>query len=510
MPVQHFGNIFEAARAAEAELQEAERQIQNASSVATIRAVFAGLFPDLQPDEKYDIDSLVVRNEASEMVDGYVESIVSNITTYGADSAETFINQQLPYMLRKIRASAPDRHAVADIDASALAEKLVTVVKSSKGMDSNELRERLAMEAYSLFEPVKLANPGRYYQSQKTLKVLYGGEGSIAETMNQPAEHARLSDVAYYAVKRRQMDAKVQEKVKQELIQRGNAILEKYAKQFESDKSMKEATRIYVEKANAYEANNVATYKAYKKNDYATLTRLSEECKNNIKPALDEATEKAKKVLAPIMDELRQRMIAESTVSDADARGWVGKQHISSGAKRLMKNAGVNIEETLFEYYKISNGKLDGVSVETTRSSRAFQNGGSIHLNERSNKRTVFHELSHALDRTNFASGMANRSFIVARSGGKAPVTLNAAMKRAGFDGTVYKRTEKALVDSFYDPYVGKDYVSEYGEHAFKSSEVLSMGVQALADLDSFAKIMLLDKEHLALALGVMTMKKAS
>jgi hypothetical protein len=64
--------------------------------------------------------------------------------------------------------------------------------------------------------------------------------------------------------------------------------------------------------------------------------------------------------------------------------------------------------------------------------------------------------------------------------------------------GTKYRKDETAYKDSFFDPYVGKVYDHD-------ASEVVSMGIQMLADPNELYILMTKDPEHFKYLLGVIS-----
>jgi len=114
---------------------------------------------------------------------------------------------------------------------------------------------------------------------------------------------------------------------------------------------------------------------------------------------------------------------------------------------------------------------------------------GVVRLGSDFNKRVLFHEMAHLLERNAKAYGMAV-DFRESRVKGFEKKKLS---KITG--NPYYGANEYAFEDSFFDPYVGKVY-----PHA--STEVLSMGMQMLSTPESMITLYERDPEMLSLMLG--------
>ena len=586
MPIQHFGNIFEAARVAEAELQEAERQIQSASSVAAIRAVFAGLFPDLQPDEKYDIDSMVVGNEAVAIAQNLVDTISDNITSQNAEYAIARLRSQLPYVVRKLRADAKDKDAVADIDVAELMERLVSIIRNRSG-DLLEFEAKLASETYSLFDASKMKNGKRYANTQKILRALDGDVDSLMEAMNLMLDRrgdalSNMSTLAFNALKRKMEDTETQEKVKNRVIEQGEEIfdnvmnsiivdskdkktlteafnqideLRKHSSEM-TDRLKKLGKKIVSSRAGTLltaDAKNLVSchyklrknerglmnpplsqdmIKALKENIAYYEAKVNPKYQKDMREFIDLGCERdinildkkneIEKTIEPLltkelMDNIKLSLIKKGSITSEDARNWAESVSCSYGAKNNVEG---DIKGMLAEFRQITGGKLDTISVRSTSEGMWGRGGGrsyhvphtgTIYLGPKTKADTVFHELSHDLEEKNPVMSVASWRFIKDRSNGKKSVSMNTAVKHIDGYSAGYSRDEKAFEDQFVHPYVGKDYSARYKHNYDNMSfahEVLSMGIEGLADVKTFKEMMLKDREHLKLTLGMLAMPK--
>lgn len=109
----------------------------------------------------------------------------------------------------------------------------------------------------------------------------------------------------------------------------------------------------------------------------------------------------------------------------------------------------------------------------------------TVHISETPNAGTVVHELAHTLEFENTRTQAAARAFVLRRTQG-APLRE-------------YRPGEFVRDGGFFDPYVGRDY-STGGEAPYvDGTEVVSMGVEALAH--NPAHLLAKDPEHFMLAL---------
>lgn len=111
-------------------------------------------------------------------------------------------------------------------------------------------------------------------------------------------------------------------------------------------------------------------------------------------------------------------------------------------------------------------------------------------------KRTLYHEVGHAIEAVNPAANAMISRWLKRRIEGKDAQRLSALT-----GVRAYKRSEVAVKDNFIDPYVGKVYKPRMG---IQSNEVLAMGLERLADPMSAAQLATKDPDHLALILAAL------
>ena len=184
----------------------------------------------------------------------------------------------------------------------------------------------------------------------------------------------------------------------------------------------------------------------------------------------------------------------KSPVSYDEAMEWANKNvYISRKVASSLKNIDYPEEELkkdIAEYYQLCGGKLGPVEITgSARNKRAYARGKyQIDIDNDFNKRTLFHECSHLVE--NYASLEldSSKKFIEDRASGE-PERLNKIIPNSA-----YGNNEKAYPDSFINPYVGKIYTN--------GSEVMSMGMQMLADPETLLYFLSKDPEHFKLTIS--------
>jgi hypothetical protein len=194
-----------------------------------------------------------------------------------------------------------------------------------------------------------------------------------------------------------------------------------------------------------------------------------------------------------LLDEIKDA----SPVTQEQAQAWAKSQTITASAKARLKKLGYPIEQVkvdMAEFYRLTGGRLAKITVATNGSRRA--NAGGIHghnssvinLGSQFDKRVLFHELAHHLEADPMALA-AGKGFLVKRRESAETVSLRALTKNNG-----YESYEKAFKDSFFDPYVGKDYPD--------ATEVFSMGIESFNDPLVLAQRIAADPEMFTLMAG--------
>lgn len=120
----------------------------------------------------------------------------------------------------------------------------------------------------------------------------------------------------------------------------------------------------------------------------------------------------------------------------------------------------------------------------------------AVNIGEKFSRRLAMHEIAHRLEYRHPEISLANKSWVAARcrKGGFSdePKPLQELVPKGD-----YGPDEKALEDSFIDPYVGKLYPD-------LATEVLSTGLEHMADEQLFVQLYRRDPEHLFLTLGAL------
>lgn len=189
-------------------------------------------------------------------------------------------------------------------------------------------------------------------------------------------------------------------------------------------------------------------------------------------------------------------------ISEAQAADWVDSNvFIAGNAVSKLRRIGYppeQLKQDIAELYRYVGGKIGPIEfVLEGRSKRAYARGKTtISIQGNFNKNTLFHECGHLVEHWDSAFWCACSDFIARRATG-APVKLKTLTKLR------YAPNERAYPDKFINPYVGKIYESD-------STEVVSMGLQCLANPQSLTHLAQHDPDHFKLILGICTRNNAS
>lgn len=112
------------------------------------------------------------------------------------------------------------------------------------------------------------------------------------------------------------------------------------------------------------------------------------------------------------------------------------------------------------------------------------------------NKRTLYHEVGHAIESLNPAANAMVSQWLKSRIEGEQPESLR---RLTGI--SAYRNREVAVKDGFIDAYVGKVYEPKQG---IQCNEVLAMGLERLASPMAAAQLAAQDPDHLALILAAL------
>lgn len=114
-------------------------------------------------------------------------------------------------------------------------------------------------------------------------------------------------------------------------------------------------------------------------------------------------------------------------------------------------------------------------------------------------KRTLYHEVGHAVEAVNPAVNGMIAQWLKQRIGSEKPTRLRAL---TGI--RAYKGNEVAVKDGFIDPYVGKIYEPRQG---MQTNEVLAMGLERLATPAAAAQLAAKDPDHLAVIMAALNVE---
>ena len=193
-----------------------------------------------------------------------------------------------------------------------------------------------------------------------------------------------------------------------------------------------------------------------------------------------------------------------------------------SAARLLQKQSGESMDDVLADFFQTVGGlakdagqakimslamakkrypnklgnRRDVTRAACYRGDRYTITGGEdynvVTLGTRSQGRqTLWHELGHWLENNNPLARAIVRKFVARRTDGEKPVRLSSIFPRCG-----YGRDEITLRDQFIHPYMGKVY--DRG-----STEILSMGLEYLAQPELAAKLAKEDPDMLSMLLKV-------
>ena len=197
--------------------------------------------------------------------------------------------------------------------------------------------------------------------------------------------------------------------------------------------------------------------------------------------------------------DLKRGILAGSPVSQEEADAWAASQSIETSARTALKKKGydpVQVRADMAEFYRLTGGRLAKVTIRTSRG-RASAEGihghssSIINMGANFDKRVLFHELAHHLERDPVAVAAA-KGFLEKRRESEKVYTLRSL---TGWKS--YGAKEVAHKDAWFNHYVGKVY-------NYDVTEVMSMGVESFCDDFTLASRIQQDPEHFALIAGFM------
>ena len=212
-----------------------------------------------------------------------------------------------------------------------------------------------------------------------------------------------------------------------------------------------------------------------------------------------EAKKQATLEMSAAAADLKRDILAKSPVTQEEADTWAAAQEISAGARAALKKKGydpVQARADMAEFYRLTGGRLAKVMIRTSRG-RASAEGihghssSIINMGANFDKRVLFHELAHHLERDPVAVAAA-KGFLERRRESEKVYTL-----RSLTGNNAYATKEVAHKDHWFNHYVGKVY-------NYDVTEVMSMGVESFCDDFTLASRIQQDPEHFALIAGFM------
>jgi hypothetical protein len=180
-------------------------------------------------------------------------------------------------------------------------------------------------------------------------------------------------------------------------------------------------------------------------------------------------------------------------------------QATKSSKSKTLKPA---IEKTN-EFYSMTGASglfKSSITLVNESANRAFVESGTSNLHSKqsyADASTYIHEAGHVLANQNMQTlGVASNLFYAGRTNNQKDYHL------ADVTNANYKQSEISRVDSFSDPYVGRNYYNGQDSRTLKSlasdcdNELISMGLQNL--YDSPMQFLLRDPEHFAFSQAVL------
>jgi hypothetical protein len=200
-------------------------------------------------------------------------------------------------------------------------------------------------------------------------------------------------------------------------------------------------------------------------------------------------------IFNPVIDSI----IESSGISKEEADAWAHTIDCKVFSRRKGTDRyGVDqIKEDLSKLYRITGGSVKTINFNLIRGNRSTASTGTATINasDAFKQSSLYHEFGHIAE-----SVLAIASKHWTRSRADTFKNGNPIIKKLSSlcPGTKYRKDETAYKDSFFDPYVGKVYDHD-------ASEVVSMGIQMLADPNELYILMTKDPEHFKYLLGVIS-----
>ena len=217
-----------------------------------------------------------------------------------------------------------------------------------------------------------------------------------------------------------------------------------------------------------------------------------------------------------------KQLILSSTITDKEAMDAVEAILFDKSAINSLKDSAYNggkagverLKKDTADLYRLTGGAI-GINrfVKVPRRNRAsffndYDGEMVINVGKRLDKPTLWHELSHSIEYNHPEILQATRGFLMDRLA-KAEAA-GSGVKPLGqiYKNNNYRSDEIAIEDSAYSHYVTKIY-KERKHHQvsvdnIRSTEVITMAMQSLVDVENATEILAKDPDHLAFVLGLL------
>jgi hypothetical protein len=163
------------------------------------------------------------------------------------------------------------------------------------------------------------------------------------------------------------------------------------------------------------------------------------------------------------------------------------------------------MKSDMARFYQVVSGQM-GTPELVRKKKRAYASLENNHINsgEGMTKTTLWHEMGHFVEYKNPELLLAAKQLLARRSDA-IPSEKGKVAYLKHMTGVKSYKNEVAVNDGFYHPYVGKIY-GAMGIQGVETTEVFSMGFQALTTDVELAKLAMADPEHLAMVMAAIKM----
>lgn len=163
------------------------------------------------------------------------------------------------------------------------------------------------------------------------------------------------------------------------------------------------------------------------------------------------------------------------------------------------------MKSDMARFYQVVSGQM-GTPELVRKKKRAYASLENNHINsgEGMTKTTLWHEMGHFVEYKHPELLLAAKQLLARRSDA-IPSEKGKVAYLKHMTGVKSYKNEVAVNDGFYHPYVGKIY-GAMGIQGVETTEVFSMGLQALATDVELAKLAMADPEHLAVVMAAIKM----